>query len=157
MATRIRAFDAADAGFVTSLATRFSDFPLPEGRPRHEVDEFFRGKLRKAVEEPQADAAIFVAEDESGRPVGFVHVQTENDHFDGHKQGLISDLAVIKSAEDRGIGLRLLETAEDWARARGYRRVTLYVFDGNSRARRMYERHGFAPEVLRYVKSLRRK
>jgi RimJ/RimL family protein N-acetyltransferase len=32
--------------------------------------------------------------------------------------------------------------------------LTLNVFDGNVRARRVYERGGFAPETLRYVKQL---
>jgi GNAT superfamily N-acetyltransferase len=154
MPIRIRAFSPSDAGFVLSLATRFSDFRLPEWRPRGEIDDFFRGKLQKAVEHPQSDAAIFIAEEESGEPVGFIQVLTEADHFNGQKQALISDLAVTRSCEGRGIGASLLETAESWARTRGYDLVALYVFEGNMGARRMYEKHGFAPEVLRYVKRL---
>jgi GNAT superfamily N-acetyltransferase len=155
MAIRIRASAPSDAGFVSSLATRFTDFCLPEWRQRGEIDDFFRSKLLKAVEQPQSDAAIFIAEDESGDPVGFVHVQTEADHFNGEKHALVSDLAVVRSYEGRGIGACLLETAEAWAQEQGYPLVALYVFHGNLRARRMYEKHGFAPELLRYVKRVR--
>jgi len=155
MAIRIRAFNPSDAGFVTSLATRFSEFRLPEWRLPSEIDDVSRSRLQKAVEQPQPDAAIFIAEDESGERMGFVHVQTKTDHFNGKKQAYISDLAVVKPSEGRGIGLRLLDTAEDWARGKGYHLITLYVFEGNMRARQMYEKHGFAPEVLKYVKRVR--
>jgi RimJ/RimL family protein N-acetyltransferase len=32
--------------------------------------------------------------------------------------------------------------------------LTLNVFDANARARRFYERAGFTPEVVKYVKPL---
>jgi RimJ/RimL family protein N-acetyltransferase len=35
-------------------------------------------------------------------------------------------------------------------------RLTLNVFEGNARARRVYERAGFAVETVRYVKRLSR-
>jgi RimJ/RimL family protein N-acetyltransferase len=44
--------------------------------------------------------------------------------------------------------------AESWAREQGMAMLTLNVFDGNARARRVYERNGFAPETLRYVKAV---
>ena len=155
MAIRIRAFGPSDASFVLSLATRFSGFRLPEWRPRGEIDNFFRKKLEAAVHRLGPEAAIFIAEEESGEPVGFVHVLTETDHFNGQKGALISDLAVTTSREGHGIGPRLLEAAEDWARDMGCDLVSLYVFEGNIGARRMYERHGFGPEVLVYVKRVR--
>ncbi len=49
----------------------------------------------------------------------------------------------------------LLEAAESWSRTMGYRLLTLYVLAGNTHARRVYEKHGFNPEVVKYVKPLR--
>ena len=87
--------------------------------------------------------------------MGFVHVETETDYFTGKKQGRISDLAVAKPYEARGVGLRLLEAAEDWAREQGYDLLSLIVFAGNTRARQLYDTYGFTPEVLKYVKPIR--
>ena len=42
--------------------------------------------------------------------------------------------------------------ADDWARGRGLPLITLNVFAGNARARRLYERAGFDVELLKYVK-----
>jgi ribosomal-protein-alanine N-acetyltransferase len=77
------------------------------------------------------------------------------DYFSGEKHGYIADLAVSRSSEGRGVGRILLEAAEDWACANGYRLLTLYVFSVNARAQRVYERHGFQPELVKYVKVIR--
>ncbi len=47
-----------------------------------------------------------------------------------------------------------MDAAEEWARNRGYRRVTLNVFAQNDRARQMYERFGYEPETVHYLKEL---
>jgi GNAT superfamily N-acetyltransferase len=52
------------------------------------------------------------------------------------------------------VGRVLLEAAEDWARERRLPWLTLNVFEGNERARKLYERLGYAAETLRYVKPL---
>lgn len=155
MAIRIRAFKPSDAEFVLSLAPRFSEFDLPEWRSVEEIDNTSRKRLEKAVEQSQPDSVIVIAEEESGRPAGFVHLEREADYFTGRKQGRISDLAVAKPYEARGVGLRLLEAAEDWARAQGYDLLSLIVFEGNTRARHVYAANGFGPEVLKYVKPVR--
>jgi RimJ/RimL family protein N-acetyltransferase len=45
-----------------------------------------------------------------------------------------------------------MRAAETWTRDKGYRKLTLNVFEQNHRARRLYERCGFAVETLRYTK-----
>jgi GNAT superfamily N-acetyltransferase len=47
-----------------------------------------------------------------------------------------------------------MERAEEWARRRGLPFLTLNVFAANARARALYERAGFRPEVLRYAKPI---
>jgi RimJ/RimL family protein N-acetyltransferase len=47
-----------------------------------------------------------------------------------------------------------MRAAEDWAKATGYQKLTLNVFEGNRRAREMYERFGYQVETVRYVKVL---
>jgi GNAT superfamily N-acetyltransferase len=66
----------------------------------------------------------------------------------------VAVLAVAAEAEGQGVGRALLEAAEGWTREQGLSMLTLNVFEGNTRARTVYERLGYAPETLRYVKTL---
>jgi len=52
------------------------------------------------------------------------------------------------------VGRALLAAVEAWSVARGHRFVTLNVFADNARARAVYERAGYAPDTLRYLKTL---
>ena len=89
------------------------------------------------------------------REVGFE--SDGNFSWERFDERYIADLAVSRSFEGRGVGRLLIEAAEDWAHTRGYRLLTLYVFSGNVRAQRVYERHGFQPEAVKYVKVIGRK
>ncbi len=149
---RVRSFKPSDSEFVTALITRFSEFELPAWRTRSEVDHTNRISLQNAMAEPETESEILVTEDAVDGPVGFIHLQTQTDYFSGEKQGYVSDLAVDKRFEGRGAGRILLDAAEDWARARGYHLLTLYVFAGNARARHLYEKHGYSEEVVKYAK-----
>ena len=48
-----------------------------------------------------------------------------------------------KEAEGRA----LMRAAEAWGRERGYRRLTLNVFDGSTKARAVYDHFGYQPEM----------
>jgi hypothetical protein len=97
MSVRIRTFRLADREFIISLAGRFSEFELPEWRVNEEIDDANRNSLEQAIKQLEPDSAIFVAEEESGAPAGFIHLQTQTDFFIHEKPGYISDLAVDKS------------------------------------------------------------
>jgi ribosomal protein S18 acetylase RimI-like enzyme len=155
MTIRIRTFKPSDSDFIASLVTRFSEFDLPAWRSASEVDHTNRILLQKVMEQPEPDSMIFVAEDENGRQAGFIHLQTQTDYFNGEKHGYISDLAVDKSFEGQGVGRMLVDQAEEWGLQKGYHFLTLYVFAGNQRAQRMYERNGFYQEVIKYVKVIK--
>ncbi len=156
MGIHVRPCLPADHKYISALITRFSEFPLPDWRSADEIDRTNQLSLQKALEEPERDAAILVAEDDTQGPVGFIHLQTQIDYFSGERHGYISDVAVSKSVEGRGVGRLLLEAAESWARSNGYRLLTLYVFAANARARQVYERDGFQPEVIKYVKVIKK-
>jgi GNAT superfamily N-acetyltransferase len=154
MTIRIRAYQPSDSEFILSIVPRFSEFELPEWRQRDEIDRTNRTSIEQALIQLGPDSAIFMAEDENGRSAGFIHLQTEIDYFRGDKYGYISDLAVESSFEGQGVGRLLLDTAETWTRTNGYHLLALYVFAGNSRAQRLYEKNGFKPEVVKYVKTI---
>lgn len=55
----------------------------------------------------------------------------------------ICAMAVAESHRGGGIGRYLLELAEEQARERGLAKLSLIVFEENSGAKRLYDRHGF--------------
>lgn len=89
-----------------------------------------------------------------GKALGFAFLETGLDYFDRRAHGHIGILAVAEGSEGLGVGTALIGAAEGWARKRGLESITLNVFEGNARARRLYERLGYRAETLRYRKGL---
>jgi ribosomal protein S18 acetylase RimI-like enzyme len=56
---------------------------------------------------------------------------------------LIENIAVLPSAQRRGIGARLLTLAEDEARAHGLGEIRLYTNEGMTENLAYYPRHGY--------------
>lgn len=55
----------------------------------------------------------------------------------------LDDFCVDEMSRSHGIGTQLLEMAEQYAKERHFHRIALHVEDGNTRARKLYERVGF--------------
>lgn len=119
------------------------------------MDEAVARAIGAALESRGADSAVFVAEGESGRPLGFLHVHTGTDFFTGEEHGHVSDVVTAPGEEGRGVGRMLMAAAEEWSRRRGHRLLTLNVFEDNVRPRELYRRLGYAPDTIRMVKVLR--
>lgn len=155
IALRIRTADAGDDTFILSLIARFVDFALPSWRKKSDCAAGIRRDLTRALREPPAGEALFVAEDDSGECVGFLRLQKTRDFFSGKPNCHISDLAVAPGHDGRGIGRALLKFSQTWAKKNRCGVITLAVFPGNTRARALYERSGFAPDLLRLAKPLK--
>ena len=67
---------------------------------------------------------------------------------EGGKAAWLEDLVVRPDQRDRGLGTRLLRAAVDWARKEGLTRITLLTEVDNARARRLYQRQGFAASAM---------
>jgi GNAT superfamily N-acetyltransferase len=154
MTVRLRAAGTADLPFVLSLAPRLAEFGLPSWRTMAQVVEAERRALSCAVEGGSPDAPVLLAEDAGGAPLGFAYLETQTDYFTGRPHAHVAVLAVADGAQGRGVGRALLDAAEAWARGRGDPFITVNVFARNTRARAVYERLGYGPETLRYVKPL---
>ncbi len=151
---RIRPAVKADRPFVLAAAGRLADFGPPPWRTAGEIVEADARVLRAFFDRPAEGSSLLLAESEDGLPLGFVYLEAARDYFVREAHGHVGIVAVVLEAEGRGAGTALMRAAETWARKRGYRRLTLNVFDGNARARSLYERLGYRPETLRYVKFL---
>ncbi|HKT41638.1 MAG TPA: GNAT family N-acetyltransferase [Rhodanobacteraceae bacterium] len=152
----IRPATPSDTAFILSLAPRFVDFELPKGRRKRETVAAIHADIERALQEAPASDHFFVAEDANGHPSGFLHLQVQRDFFSGNRACHIADLAVAPGHDGRGIGRALLAYAENWAGKQRCKWLTLAVFPANTRARALYERTGFATDLVRMAKPLGR-
>lgn len=74
---------------------------------------------------------------------------SRDDEEDFVTVGEIYTIYLIPPAWGRGLGAELLEAAQSDLANRGHQAVTLWVLEGNTRARRFYELNGFAPDGAR--------
>jgi len=96
----------------------------------------------------------FVARGERGEPAGFVWVAEIRHEFTGQPEAFVLAVYVAEAYRGRGLGRRLMETAEEWARQRGLKRITLSVGVHNTSARRLYEGLGYRAETMRMSKEV---
>jgi len=151
---KIRPAAAGDRAFVLEAAQRLASFEPPRWRPVQEIVEGERRTLRAFFEAPPAGAALLIAESEGGEGLGFAYLERMHDYFTTAAHGHLGILVVTAAAAGKGVGSALMRAAEDWARAQGYPKLTLTVFQANQAARAVYDHLGYAPETLRYVKIL---
>ena len=148
----IRTAVPQDRDFILGLAERLVEFGDVPGRDRAVMIARDRSVLAAAL--TGADATIFVAVADDGRPVGFIHLTTADDYYEARPTAHIADVVVAREAAGRGVGAALIARAEGWAREQGFALLTLNVFSANGRARELYARLGFAEEWIRCVRRL---
>jgi GNAT superfamily N-acetyltransferase len=149
---KIRAASAEDSEFILHLAERLIEFGDVPGRDRAQMIARDRSVLAAAL--TGGDSAVFVAVDDDGRSLGFIHLTTADDYYDARTTAHVADLVVAHEAAGRGVGAALMQRAEEWAREQGFAMLTLNVFTANRRAREFYARLGFAEEWIRCLKRL---
>jgi len=153
---RIRKAMPEDALFIAQHAHCMLDFKLPDWRA-NEKDIMVKADinhLTKALQASDENDAMFIAEDESNKPLGFVRVNMQTDYFTGEEHAHVNDIVVTKDAEGKGAGKLLLAKADEWAKEKNARWITLNVFDENFRARKVYEKAGYKIEWIKYLKVL---
>jgi GNAT superfamily N-acetyltransferase len=151
---RTRPVSIRDKEFIISLLPRLEEFGPPQWR---DVDEMLATDIQvlsDKLNNIHPDTAIFIAEDDQGVALGFIHLQAGKDYYYHEAHGHIADLIVTPEGEGRGIGRVLIEKGEEWARSRGFRWLTLSVFAQNLRARKVYQRLGYGEDIMKYVKEL---
>lgn len=148
----VRLAQADDDAFILSLVERLVEYDLPSWRNRRDcANGIYRDVARHLAEQP-AGAFLFVAENDQGERVGFLHLQKTLDLFTQHWNCHIAAIAVPKGGDGKGIGRAMLAFTDDWAQQHDCRLITLSVFPGNARARALYEDCGFGTDLVRMAK-----
>lgn len=147
----IRKANRDDRDAVLALADRLAAFG-PTTRSAREIAERERRALADALESLIPSAELLVAEVPDHGLVGVLLMETREDYFTAERHAHIGILAVARDVEGRGIGRRLLAAAEQWAREREYRRMTLSVFAENARAKQLYAHEHWQPELETHFK-----
>jgi GNAT superfamily N-acetyltransferase len=114
-------------------AERLATLDLEERRARWEA--------RLAAPEPSR--RFLVAEDDDGSVVGFA---TAGASRDGDAEGELYAIYALPEAWGSGAGPALMKVATEGLREDGFRTAFLWVLEDNPRARRFYEREGWAPD-----------
>jgi ribosomal protein S18 acetylase RimI-like enzyme len=154
-APAIRPARQDDEAFLVSLMPRLAEFPVPAWRSTDEIARADRHLLHDALTGVLLHSAVLVAElSPGGERAGYVFATTKHDYFTGVAHAHVEAIAVTPEAERRGVARALMDAIETWARRRGYTWVTLNVFDGNTRARALYDSLGYQVETVQYRKTL---
>ena len=148
MSVRIRRANPGDAEALTELADAVSSEPegwliSTDGEWRSPADE--RRYLKALRRYPHA--AVFVGEAEDGELVARLSLARDTHPASSHVADL--GLMVAKNYRGRGVGTALLDTAAEWAKANGVRKLELHVFPWNEPAIALYEKFGFEREGFR--------
>jgi ribosomal protein S18 acetylase RimI-like enzyme len=97
------------------------------------------------IEQPGPGTRWWVAE-RDGVVVGFACTGPSRDEDAARRTGEVLALYLAPEAVGWGIGRMLFAHAVDDLRRQGYRQATLWVLEGNARARRFYEAAGWQPD-----------
>jgi GNAT superfamily N-acetyltransferase len=150
----LRPAAASDMHFVHSLSPRLSGVPGPGWHDLAAMEGFQDRYMRSTFGTADNGAQTLIAWSADGRRLGYIHMRPGKDGVTEEPCGYVSLLAATEEAEGSGVASTLLTAAEDWARAQGYRLLSLDVFADNKRAVDFYARRGFGAETIRMVKPL---
>lgn len=105
--------------------------------PMNELTQRFESVIAKE------DHAVLLARDNSGAALGLIHVY-ERAALEKPVEAYIQSLVVSQSARRTGIGSILNSAAEDWARDRGLKSISLHTQIHRTDALLFYSREGYA-------------
>lgn len=127
----VRRAEAFDVAALTALAGEAYQVYVPRiGRPPAPMTADYAEAVRGGL--------TWVAA-EDGEIVGLLVLVVQPDHL------VLENVAVLPSAQGRGIGARLLAFAEEQARALGRDEIRLYTNEAMTENLAYYPRHGYTP------------
>jgi GNAT superfamily N-acetyltransferase len=130
-------------------APRLADLAGQLGYPATTAQ--LRERLRTI--EPALQHAIFVAESAKDGVIGWLHVSRQP-LLEEELRAEVNGLVVADGKRSLGAGARLLAAAEEWARKRGCKSMSVRSNVLRERAHKFYERNGY--EHYKTQKSFRK-
>jgi ribosomal protein S18 acetylase RimI-like enzyme len=121
---------------------------------RQTVEERVSQQVAELRQREGFPTEAFMAKTDEGTPAGFVWVAKTHNDFTGQLEASLLNQYVAEPYRGRGLGRRLMETAEEWARQQGLPRISLSVGAHNKLAQKLYETLGYQVEMLRMTKGL---
>ena len=149
----IRSGTPSDLPEIQKLLPRLADFNVPSYRIPEHLWHGDRDLILNWANGNQNDVFVTVAILD-GNLVGVAAMSLRNELLSGESSAHLEVLAISGRAEGAGIGSALMRETESIALSKGAKSISLHVFSNNSRARSLYERHGYNDELIRYFKPL---
>ncbi|MDP3239916.1 MAG: GNAT family N-acetyltransferase, partial [Reyranella sp.] len=110
-----------DRDFLHSLSPRLSGVPGPAWHDLAAMEGFQDRYMTATFAAVEKGAQTLVAWSADGKRLGYIHMRPFKDGVTEEPCGYVSLLAVDKEAEGLGVARVLMDEAETWARAQGYR------------------------------------
>ena len=145
---QLRRARPADAGAIAGLHVAAWKAAYPGLLPQDYLDDLSPEDRVGGWEEALQSTPwplVLVAE-EDGALLGFASLSPSRDEDAGDGEGEVQTLYVGPGAWRSGVGTALLEAATEELADAGFTSAVLWVLDVNDRARRFYERSGWAPD-----------
>jgi ribosomal protein S18 acetylase RimI-like enzyme len=121
---------------------------------RQAVEGAVARRVRRLREAQDFATVAFVARADDGTLSGFVWVAKDQNDSTGQLQASLLNQYVAEPYRNQGLGHRLLETAEEWARQQGQPRIYISIGARNTLGQKLYESLGYRVETLRMAKQL---
>jgi ribosomal protein S18 acetylase RimI-like enzyme len=154
MSYQLRAATTADLESIAALFPRLASFELSAQRS---AEDLWRGDLQllndwSVGKVPECIVLVAIASDQTILGVAMAQLRAE---LLSHAPSAHLEVLVVRDGfEGQGIGQALIHAIEAEVRVRGAQSMTLHVFSTNTRARALYERLGYASELIRCIKFL---
>jgi ribosomal protein S18 acetylase RimI-like enzyme len=147
MTTTIRQATPTD---TTAIAPLFDAYRQFYGKPGdlELATRFIRERLANG------ESAVFLAEDEEGKAVGFVQLYPTFSSVSAARVFVLNDLFIAPEARRGSVARRLMDAAAGYARAQGAIRLSLSTGQTNSAAQSLYESEGWVRDETYYHYSL---
>jgi ribosomal protein S18 acetylase RimI-like enzyme len=121
---------------------------------REEVAEQVAQRVAQLRVDQGFPLQAFVARSAEGARAGFVWLARTHNDTTGELEASLLNQYVAEPYRGRGLGRKLLQTAERWARDQGLPQISLSVGVQNTIGQHLYEGFGYEVETLRMRKRL---